>query len=325
MIDINNSQDYDSESFTELVKEERKKADASRARQAGLAALSSQNPLMAGALALNRLGGLGALGAQPNALAQAYDSVYADAARDAAIQLTDPIDFLQRTYPGKSLFRFILTHPDLDHMRGLKRLHEAIGFTNFWDTSHTKPTPDFRSDADREDWEFYQSIRPTAKNYKRGDALLAFGRDENGVPGGDDIEILSPTPALVTSCNRAGKSNDLSIVLRLRHAGRSFLLAGDAEAEAWDDMVAHYGTQLKSDYLKASHHGRDSGYHLDALKHIAPRITFVSVGRKPDTDASSKYRQQCNKVASTRFYGNMELRIDDSGAVEWFVQRNSDN
>ncbi|HME83078.1 MAG TPA: hypothetical protein VKG91_00610 [Roseiarcus sp.] len=279
---------------------------------------------MASGLAPNPLRGAGALGAQPNALLGAYDSVYADAARDAASELTDPIEFLQKTYPGRSLFRFILTHPDLDHMRGLQRLHDAVGFANFWDTRHTKPDPDFRSDADREDWEFYQSIRSNAKNYTRGDALFAFGRDENGVPGGDNIEILSPTPTLVTSCNHAGKSNDLSIVLRLRHAGRSFLLAGDAESEAWDDMVAHYGANLKSDYLKASHHGRDSGYHLEALKHVAPRITFVSVGRKPDTDASSKYRQQCKKVASTRFYGNMELRIDDSGAVEWFVQRNAE-
>ena len=41
MIDINNSQDYDSESFTELVKEERQKADALRARQAGLGSLFS--------------------------------------------------------------------------------------------------------------------------------------------------------------------------------------------------------------------------------------------------------------------------------------------
>ena len=196
------------------------------------------------------------MGTQPNTLVQAYDSIYADAARDAAIELADPIDFLQRTYPGKSLFQFILTHPDLDHMRGLKRLHEAIGFTNLWDTSHTKPTLDFRSDADREDWEFYQSIRSTAKNYKRGDALFAFGRDENGVPGGDNIEILSPTPALVTSCNLAGKSNDLSIVLRLRHGGRSFLLAGDAEAEAWDDMVAHYGRKKRLPQGKSPRSGQ---------------------------------------------------------------------
>ena len=51
MIDINNSQDYDSESFTELVKEERQKADALRARQAGLGSLFSQGPLMASGLA----------------------------------------------------------------------------------------------------------------------------------------------------------------------------------------------------------------------------------------------------------------------------------
>ena len=73
MIDINNSQNYDSESFTELVKEERKKADAARAWQAGLGSLFSQSPLMAGGLAPNRLQGLGALGAQPNALLQAYE------------------------------------------------------------------------------------------------------------------------------------------------------------------------------------------------------------------------------------------------------------
>ena len=324
MIDINNSQDYDSDSFTELVKEERTKADASRARHAGLGSLFSQSPLIAADFAPNSLRGVGALDTRSNALLGAYDLAYVDAARDAALELTDPIEFLQRTYPGKSLFRFILTHPDLDHMRGLKRLHDTVGFTNFWDTNHTKPTPNFRGDADREDWKFYQSIRSTAKNYTRGDAFFAFSRDENGLPGGDSIEYLSPTSALIASCNNAGKSNDLSIVLRLRHAGRSFLLAGDAEGEAWDDMIAHYGANLKSDYLKASHHGRDSGYHLDALKHIAPRITFVSVGRKPDTDASSKYRQQCNKVASTRFYGNMELRVDDSGPIEWFVQRNFD-
>jgi competence protein ComEC len=89
-------------------------------------------------------------------------------------------------------------------------------------------------------------------------------------------------------------------------------------------MKNYYGATLKSDYLKASHHGRDSGYHLEVLKLIAPRVTFVSVGRKPDTDASSKYRQQCKIVASTRYYGNMELRPNDDGTREWFVGRNAD-
>ena len=314
MIDINNCQDYDEESFKELLAEERRKVSD-----------YSGHSALAGA---NALGGRGLLGTGPyNPLvAPAYrtsDTIVADAVADAVRELTDPIEFLKRNYPDRSLFRFILTHPDLDHMRGLKRLHESIGFTNFWDTAHTKPKPSYRSDADREDWEFYQTLRSDAKNYTRGSSYFAFGKDENGVPGGDNIEILSPTPALVRSCNQAGKSNDLSLVLRIRHKAGSVLLSGDAEAEAWDDMKNYYGATLKSDYLKASHHGRDSGYHLEAMKLIAPRVTFVSIGRKPDTDASSKYRQQCQRVASTRYYGNMELQFHDDGSRKWIVDRNA--
>src|SRR5262249_47338876 len=113
--------------------------------------------------------------------------------------------------------------------------------------------------------------------------------------GGDNIEILSPTPALVSECNTAEKSNDLSIVVRIHHAGQNILLPGDVEESAWDDMVRFYGYRLKSSFLKASHHGRDTGYHLNALRLIDPTMTFVSVGRKPDTDASYKYRQQTGR------------------------------
>jgi competence protein ComEC len=64
------------------------------------------------------------------------------------------------------------------------------------------------------------------------------------------------------------------------------------------------------------------GYHLDAVKRIAPVLTFVSVGRKPDTDASSKYRQQCPRVPSTRYHGNIRLESFDNGEFKWFVDRN---
>jgi beta-lactamase superfamily II metal-dependent hydrolase len=104
------------------------------------------------------------------------------------------------------------------------------------------------------------------------------------------------------------------------------LLGGDAEAAAWDDMVQTYGASLKSCFLKASHHGRDSGYHLEALKLIDPVMAFVSVGKKPDTDASYKYRQQTSrKVPSTRYYGNIKIQIDDVGKSSWFVDRNAEN
>ena len=87
-----------------------------------------------------------------------------------------------------------------------------------------------------------------------------------------------------------------------------------------------YGAQLKSSYLKASHHGRGSGLNVDALKLINPQMTFVSVGRKPNTDASYRYRQITgNRVASTRYYGDIELRLHDNGTMEWFVDHNAGN
>ena len=260
-------------------------------------------------------------------LGRAMTPGYFEAVTEAKRELADPIAFVRANYPGQRLWRFILTHPDLDHMRGLKRLYESIGFDNFWDTRHTKPTPNYRSDDDKVDWEFYQQLRAgylglTPRFYTRGDAYFAFMKDEHGKTGGDWIEILSPTSDLVKTCNTAQKSNDLSLVLRLWHFGKSVFLPGDAEGPAWDAMVSAYGSYLKSDFLKASHHGRDSGYNLNAVKLIAPLITFVSVGRKPDTDASSKYRQQCPRVASTRYHGNIRLEILDDGQHKWFVDRN---
>ena len=291
MIDINNSQYYDEDTRKELVGEELQKSHG-----VSLAS-NSLSPLLE---------------------AFAADAVLAKAKRE----LTDPIQFMKDTYPGHRLWRYIQTHPDLDHMRGLQRLDAEIGFDNFWDTANDKAVTSFRSDADRVDWNAYRGQR-SRKLYTRGDNHFAFGNEENGIPGGDGIEILSPNAEIVGACNTMDKFNDISLVIRVHHAGRSVLLSGDAESLAWENMVATYGDWLKSDFLKASHHGRDSGYHMQAVRHIKPIMTFVSVGQKPATDASSKYRNFSRQVASTRFYGNIELRIQNDDSWEWFVQHNA--
>jgi beta-lactamase superfamily II metal-dependent hydrolase len=295
MVDINTSHGYDSETQQEIIREH-----------------APSGFVHAGGLLV-----------RPGLLTNA---MYVTEAEKA--ELTDPIEYLKKHYPGRRIWRFILTHPDIDHLRGLKRLRETIGIDNFWDTQHTKTTPaQFRNDHEREEWQHYLHLRAGQLGlqplfFTRGDRAFAFAVNEVGQPGGDGIEILSPTPALIKQCNDAGKSNDLSIVLRVSHARRSVLLTGDIEKLAWDDLVASYGAQLKSDFLQASHHGRDTGYHLDALKLIAPEVVVVSVGRKPATDASHKYRGQCNSVFSTRYYGNLTLEIGENGAAHWVAQRN---
>jgi beta-lactamase superfamily II metal-dependent hydrolase len=283
MVDINNSQDYDPETRLSLVEELRER-----------------------------------YGYANNALVEQAE----------AMELDCPITFFTSMFPNRPLFRFILTHPDLDHMRGLKNLFDQVQVYNFWDTANVKPAPNFRSDADREDWEFYQRLRSggvpeiSVRNFTRGASQWAFNKNSDDTPGGDRIYILSPTEELVADCNSRGVSNDLSVTLSVNHAGVSVILPGDAEATAWDDMLSFYGTGLASKVLKASHHGRDSGFHLDALKAIAPEFVVVSVGRKPATDAHQKYSYHCNNVYSTRRFGRLTLQVHDDGSCHWTAERN---
>lgn len=345
MIDINNSQKFDADSTREFV-EERRGREAPEQLLAGLGAptnalfgaiaapRSGLEPLGGG---FNTLGsGLNALGGGFNALRGGFNAlaVLEQMRQDeeaATRELTDPIDYMRDRFRGRSLFRYVQTHPDLDHMRGLMRLHHEIGFANFWDIAHDKQIDEFRSDDDRDDWQFYQRVR---RGFVSGVKVLtlqqqaagfAWNEEPADTPGGDWIEILSPTQGLLAACRGTDEFNDASYVLRVWHFGKSLLLPGDAGELAWKSLMQTYGSWLKSDLMKGSHHGRDSGYNLEAVKLIAPRSVIVSVGRKPPTDASRKYHQQCGDVASTRYYGNIVLQIQDDGSWRWFVQRNFDS
>lgn len=96
------------------------------------------------------------------------------------IQLTDPIAYLKQLLPNRTIFRYIQTHPDLDHMRGLTGLQQEFEILNFWDTSNTKSDPEFRGEADRQDWETYQRLRrskasPKGLYFNRNDSRPHFG------------------------------------------------------------------------------------------------------------------------------------------------------
>src|SRR5215218_38312 len=65
------------------------------------------------------------------------DTLLAEAGYD--IQLANPVAYFKEAFPGRSIFRYIQSHPDCDHLRGLVGLNdEGISITNFWDTTHTK-------------------------------------------------------------------------------------------------------------------------------------------------------------------------------------------
>jgi len=232
--------------------------------------------------------------------------------------LVDPVDYWKNHFYGKTIFRFILTHPDMDHLSGLYRLaeQEEISVVNFWDIAHSKQLTesDFEGTKyDYRDWRTYKKF--TTGEF--GNKYLQLHRlDEGQYWTEDGITILSPTESLEKTARDKDDYNISSYVLLVRHGFSVILLGGDADSEyAWPDIYESFQDLLGSvTLLKASHHGRRSGYYQPAVKAMSPKFTIVSVGKKSDTDASDLYAQY-SKVYSTRFHGTIVAKCWRNGNI----------
>jgi beta-lactamase superfamily II metal-dependent hydrolase len=228
------------------------------------------------------------------------------------IELTNPIEYLNTNFNGRSIWRYIQTHPHMDHMKGLAALKDSShSIANFWDTEHSF-TPPSLTPSQQEDWNAYNALRgesssSTVLRLSEGAKAFSYNQDEHGNAPGDGIEILHPPVGSNTAAPNDNNINNISYVLRITHNGVVTILGGDAEEAVWQYLVDTYGDSLKCDVLQASHHGRDSGFHNEAVKLMAPQYTIVSVGKKPDQDASNKYRNHSDNVWSTRWKGNIVL------------------
>lgn len=230
------------------------------------------------------------------------------------IELTNPIEFIRKYYPNTKIFRYIQTHPHMDHMRGLIALKESgIYIENFWDTNH-RINPKLE-EQDKPDWQEYQRFRnggngTTVLRLQAGASGVYYNESPAGVKGGDGFEILYPFSSAI---NTTDDPNELSYILRLQYKGISIILGGDAGKNVWEAVAKYYGNSLKCNILKASHHGRETGFHEKAVGLMSPEYTIVSVGKKPETDASGEYRKYSSNVWSTRWKGNISVTIDSAG------------
>jgi hypothetical protein len=87
--------------------------------------------------------------------------------RQEEARLTDPLAYYD-THIGKDrdIFRFIVTHPDMDHMTGLYRLHEQDAskrILNFW---HTGPDDFNLAHTTEEEWRCARMSNETGKRIK---------------------------------------------------------------------------------------------------------------------------------------------------------------
>ncbi len=236
-------------------------------------------------------------------------------------KLTDPLAYYD-AHIGKytDIFRLIVTHPDMDHMTGLYRLHKQDpnkSIINFWHTGkhdfNLADTTDQEweeSPYDKRDWETYKELRD-GENPR---SLQKYQGDTGDFWTEDGIEIWAPTPELEKLAVEKDESNILSYILKITYKGRSIVLGGDATAnETWPTICPKLDMSGIA-VLKASHHGRKSGYYGPAVKEMSPWLTITSVG-EAEHDATDNYRRYSEYTASLGKAGDICIKIDDDGTL----------
>jgi len=195
------------------------------------------------------------------------------------LQPDNPIEYLKNHIKTDSFFRFIITHPDMDHLDGIKDLFESFNIACFWDTDNNKEIDNFNGGGyNKDDWDFYLKLRD---GEYRADVRRAFnsGNSWNFFQQ-DNIHILSPTPELIEQANDCEDYNDSSYVLlytppKTNGQNWKLLFAGDSHDKTWQHILENHKELVSNvDILFAPHHGRDSERSYDFLSTVNPTITL---------------------------------------------------
>lgn len=241
-----------------------------------------------------------------------------DSIQEYRERLIDPIDFFLQRYGRTPIFRYIQTHPDMDHMTGLCRLvhQEKIKIVNFWDTQHaimkeSQAAKWANTKYDPRDWEVYQALRQG----KLCKVITAKLNDQKDYWKDDGIHLWAPTE------HRPDEEDDvnvLSYVLRIKYGECTILLGGDAPTSYWEWLVrvGFKNRPLpKINLLKAPHHGRKSGWYMPAIRAMSPSYTIMSTGKLLKKDDALAQYEQYSECFTTREHGSISAYCYENGAV----------
>ena len=246
----------------------------------------------------------------------------------------DIVDELNRERSGKEITRFISTHPDQDHIRGLVYLDDQLKIRNFYcvknATAKETETSDFkryRQLHDHEEKAFY-----IFKGCKR--RWMNQNSDERKHAG---IHILWPDTSnqdfkdALKNAAQGGSPNNISPIIKYGlNNGVTALWMGDLETDFMEPIED--GVDLpKVDLLFAPHHGRKSGrVPKPWLDNMEPKI--IIVGEAPPTDL--EYYQGYNTITQNTAgdivfeceAGAVHIYVSESGySVDFLVNKNRPN
>jgi beta-lactamase superfamily II metal-dependent hydrolase len=192
----------------------------------------------------------------------------------------DIIEEIRERSATKGITRFISTHPDDDHIRGLVRLDDEIGIRNFYVVKNEATKPE-----DTVDFTRYRELRDSSKAFylekgcsRRWMNVKSEQRGASGLsvrwPKLSDADFKN----VLTSAKDGGSPNNISIVLRYSVENSTTMLwFGDLETDFMKTIEDRVDLP-EADVVFAPHHGR-ARMPTSWIEQIDPRI--IVLGEAP--------------------------------------------
>jgi competence protein ComEC len=203
--------------------------------------------------------------------------------------------YLRRSGIGE-IDAVITSHPHADHLGGVPYILKNFTVRKAIDAGQAANSSLFRAYGS-----LLQTIPHTA--VRAGD-VLTYGNAR--------LYVLHPVNRFIDADSSNGYSdlNGSSVVFKLVYGNTSFLFTGDAEIDAEEHIAYAYGDFLRSDVLKAGHHGSSTSSSEGFISYVTPKHAVISVA------LFNKFRHPSKRVIERLKNRGAEVyRTDREGAV----------
>ncbi len=206
------------------------------------------------------------------------------------------VPFLKR-HSISRLDDIVLSHPHDDHVGGAPFVMRSLHVTQSIDAGQREQSNIFYD---------YEGLEKTLPHKEIGAGIELLH-----IPNAR-FYVLAPVSSFLDKDSTDGYSdlNNTSVVFKLQYGATSFLFVGDAEVPVERHLDVVYGSFLRSDVLKAGHHGSSTSSSEEFLANVHPKEVVVSVGK------FNKFHHPSRKVIQ-RFQqmGPEVHRTDAEGAI----------